>query len=97
MKDVNNTINKNKISDAESGIVYAYKQAPVGLELTSIGSVPKERSYYENILENMAKNNTFSNTENVTWVKMLPLKNTTQIESIDVQNKTSAALNFMEE
>ena len=45
----------------------------------------------------MAKNNTFSNIGNVTWVNMLPLKNTTQIESIDVENKTSLALNFMEE
>jgi parallel beta-helix repeat protein len=97
MKDVNNTINKNKVSDAETGIVYTYKQAPVGLELTAAKSVPRESSYYENILDDMAKNNTFSNIENVTWVKMLPFKNTTQIESIDVENKTSDALNFMEE
>jgi hypothetical protein len=97
MKDVNNTINKNKVSDAKTGIVYTYKQAPVGLDPTAAKSVPSESSYYENILDDMAKNNTFSNIENVTWVKMLPFKNTTQIESIDMENKTSAALNFMEE
>jgi hypothetical protein len=97
MKHINNTINKNNVSDAEVGIVYTYKQSAVGLRPTAVESVPKERTYYENILEDMAKNNTFSNIENVTWVKMLPLKNTTQIQSVDVENKTSAALNFMEE
>jgi len=97
MKDVNNTVNKNTVNGAEAGIVYSYKQAPSGLQPTAIESVPRESSYYENILNDMAKNNTFSNIGNVTWVKMLPLKNTTQIESIDVENKTSLALNFMEE
>lgn len=97
MKDVNNTVNKNTVNGAEAGIVYSYKQAPSGMQPTTIESVPRESSYYENILNDMAKNNTFSNIGNVTWVKMLPLKNTTQIESIDVENKTSLALNFMEE
>jgi parallel beta-helix repeat protein len=97
MKDVNNTINKNTVDGAEAGIVYTYRQAPVGLQLTAVESAPRESSYYENILNDMAKNNTFSNIGNVTWVKMLPFKNTTQIESIDMENKTSLALNFMEE
>jgi hypothetical protein len=97
MKDVNNIVNKNTVDGAEAGIVYTYRQAPVGLQLTGVESAPRESSYYENILNDMAKNNTFSNIGNVTWVKMLPFKNTTQIESIDMENKTSLALNFMEE
>ena len=97
MKDVNNTINKNTVDGAETGIVFAYKPATGGLQPTAVESVQKERSYYENILNDMAKNNTFSNIGNVTWVKMLPLKNTTQIEIIDGVNQTSLALNLMEE
>jgi hypothetical protein len=45
----------------------------------------------------MALNNSFSNVGNVTWVKMLPVKNVTQLENIDQENKTSLALNLMEE
>jgi hypothetical protein len=45
----------------------------------------------------MAKNNTFSNIGNVTWVKMLPFKNMAQIQNIDQENMTSLALNLMEE
>ncbi len=45
----------------------------------------------------MAKNNTFSNIRNVTWVKMLPFNNMTQIQNIEQENKTSLALNLMEE
>jgi parallel beta-helix repeat protein len=97
MKDLNNTINRNTVDDADAGIVFTYRPAPSGLQPTAVETVPRESSYYENILNDMARNNTFSNIGNVTWVKMLPLKNTTQIESIDVENKTSLAMNLMEE
>ena len=97
MKDLNNMIYKNTVADAETGMVFSYKPTPSGLQPTAIESIPRESSYYENILNDMAKNNTFSNIENVTLVKMLPIKNITQIENIDVEKQTSLALNFMEE
>ena len=97
MKDVNNTINRNKIDDAEAGIVFTYRPIENGLQPTAINFAPDDDSYYENILNDMAKNNTFSNIGNVTWVKMLPIKNVTQIQNVDLENKTSLALNLMEE
>ena len=97
MKDLNNMIYKNTVADAETGMVFSYKPTPSGLQPTAIESIPRESSYYENILNDMAKNNTFSNIGNVTLVKMLPIKNITQIENIDVEKQTSLALNFMEE
>ena len=96
MKHVNNTINKNEVDDAEAGIVFTYKQVPSGLQPTAVESIANESSHYENILNNMAKNNTFSNIGNVTLVKVSPFKNVTEIENIEV-NKTSLVLNFMEE
>ena len=97
MKDVNNTINNNKVNGAEAGIVFTYKPIQSGLQPTAVSYVPSDSSYYENILKDMAVNNTFSNVGNVTWVKMLPVKNVTQLENIDQENKTSLALNLMEE
>ncbi|HKQ22623.1 MAG TPA: right-handed parallel beta-helix repeat-containing protein [Nitrososphaeraceae archaeon] len=97
MKDVNNTINKNTVHGAEAGIVFAYRPIPSGLQPTAVNFVTDDSRYYENIINNMAKNNTFSNIANVTWVKMLPLKNMTQIQNVDQENKTSVALNLMEE
>ena len=97
MKDVNNTINKNTVDDAEAGIVFTYRSFPTGLQPTAVDFVPNDTSYYENILNEMAKNNTFANIGNVTWVKALPFKNLTQIQNIDQDNKTSLALNFIEE
>ena len=97
MKDVNNTINKNTVDGAESGIVFTYRSIPTGLQPTAVDFVLRESSYYENILNEMAKNNTFSNIGNVTWVKVLSFKNLTQIQNIDEDNKTSLALNFVEE
>ncbi len=96
MKDVNNTINRNKIDDAEAGIVFTYRPIASGLQPTDINFAPND-IYYENILNDMAKNNTFSNTGNVTWIKKLSIKNVTQIQNVDQQNKTSLALNLMEE
>ncbi len=96
MKDVNNTINRNKIDDAEAGIVFTYRPIASGLQPTDINFAPND-IYYENILNDMAKNNTFSNTGNVTWIKKLSIKNVTQIQNVDQQNKKSLALNLMEE
>jgi mannuronan 5-epimerase len=97
MKDINNTINKNIVDDAEAGIVFIYRPIASGLQPTVVNLIPNDSSYYENILNAMAKNNTFSNIGNVTWVKMLPLNNMTQIQNVDQENKTSLALNLMEE
>ena len=97
MKDVNNTINNNKVDGAEAGIVFTHRPIPTSLQPTAVSYVPINNSYYENILNDMAMNNTFSNVGNVTWVKMLPVKNVTQIENVDQENKTSLALNLMEE
>jgi hypothetical protein len=66
------------------------------LQPTAINFAPND-IYYENILNDMAKNNTFSNTGNVTWVKKLSINNVTQIQNVDQENKTSLALNLMEE
>lgn len=97
MKDVNNTINNNKVNGAEAGIVFTYKPIQSGLQPTAVSYDPIDSSYYENILDDMAVNNSFSNVGNVTWVKMLQVKNVTQLENIDKENKTSLALNLMEE
>jgi parallel beta-helix repeat protein len=97
MKDVNNAINKNTVDGAEAGIVFTYRSIPTGLQPTTVDFVSRESSYYENVLNEMAKNNTFSNIGNMTLVKVLPFKNLTQIQNIDQDNKTSLALNFMEE
>ncbi|MDP9489202.1 MAG: hypothetical protein M3P28_03250, partial [Thermoproteota archaeon] len=88
---------KNIVDDAEAGIVFTYRPIASGLQPTAVNLIPNDSSYYENILNEMAKNNTFSNIGNVTWVKMLPLNNMTQIQNVDQENKTSLALNFMEE
>ena len=97
MKDVNNIINKNIVDGAEAGIVFTYRSIPTGLQPTAVDFVTRDSSFYENILNEMAKNNTFANIGNVTWVKALPFKNLTQIQNIDQENKTSLALNFIEE
>ena len=60
MEDVNNAINKNTVDGAEAGIVFTYRTALSGLQLTAVESIPRESNYYENILNDMAKNNTFS-------------------------------------
>ena len=97
MKDVHNTINKNIVDDAEAGIVFTYRPIASGLQTTAVNLVLNDNSYYENILNDMAKNNTFSNIGNITWIKMLPLNNVTQIQNVEQENKTSLVLNFMEE
>jgi hypothetical protein len=97
MKDLNNTINRNTVDDAEAGIVFTYRPIASGLQPTAVNLVQNDVSYYENILNEMAKNNTFSNIGNVSWIKMLPLKNMTQIQNVDQENETSLALNLMEE
>lgn len=96
MKDVNNKINKNAVDDADNGIVFVIRPISAGLQTTGIDFIPRDGSYYEDILNIMAKNNSFSNTDNLTLVKMLPVKNVTEIQ-IDKENKTSLVLNFMEE
>jgi hypothetical protein len=77
--------------------VFTYGPIQSDLQPTAIKSVPRESSYFENVLDEMAGNKTFSNTGNEIRVKMLPLKNTTQIENIDLKNKTSPARNLTEE
>jgi hypothetical protein len=97
MKDVNNTINKNTVDGAGNGIVFTYTPISSGLHTTAIDFIPSDSSHYENILNDMAKNNSFTNTGNVTLVKMLPVKNMTNIQNVDQENQTSLVLNFMEE
>lgn len=97
MKDLNYTINKNTVDVAGNGIVFTYRAISNGSQATATNLVPRDDSYYENILKDMARNNSFSNTGNLTLVKMLPFQNLTNVQNIEKENKTSLVLNFMEE
>ena len=44
----------------------------------------------------MAKNNYFSETINMTAIKMQPIKNATIIQQVDQDNKTLLVENFLE-
>jgi hypothetical protein len=44
----------------------------------------------------MAKNNYFSETINVTTIKMQSIKNATSIQQVDEDNKTLLVENFLE-
>ncbi|HKQ21097.1 MAG TPA: right-handed parallel beta-helix repeat-containing protein [Nitrososphaeraceae archaeon] len=97
MKDVRNTVNKNLVDGAKNGIVYTHQPLAGGLQATTIDFTSKEMDYYENVLNSMAKNNTFSNTGNVTLVKVLPFVNLTQIQNSDQDNKTLLALKLLQD
>ena len=97
MKDINNTINKNTVDGAGNGIVFISRPISSGLQAITVDFMSRDGSYYENTLNNMAKNNSFSNTGNLTLVKILPVKNITNIQNMNQENNTSLVLNFMEE
>jgi hypothetical protein len=96
MKDLNNTINKNTIDGAVNGVVFTYRDNSNQSLATSIDSVPRDNRYYENVLKEMAMDNSFSNTANLTFIKKLPAKKFTIIKNFDPQNTTTLVLNFME-
>ena len=97
MKDINNTINKNTVDGAGNGIVFISRPISSGLQAITVDFMSRDGSYYENTFNNMAKNNSFSNTGNLTLVKILPVKNITNIQNMNQENNTSLVLNFMEE
>jgi hypothetical protein len=80
MKDINNKINNNRVSQADNGTVFVFKPIPNNIQTTEANYVPFDSNYYHNILSNMAKNNYFSETINVTTIKMQPIKNATSIQ-----------------
>ncbi|CAN5563866.1 hypothetical protein BH18THE1_BH18THE1_18540 [soil metagenome] len=88
MKDINNKINNNTVRQADKGIVFVFKPAPNNTLTTEVNFVPFDSNYYENILNNMAKNNYFSETINLTTIKMQSIKNTTSIQQVDQDIKT---------
>ena len=96
MKDLNNTISKNTVDGAGNGVVFTYRGTNQSLT-TAIDSVPRDNVYYENVLEEMAIGNSFSNTANLTFIKILPAQNLTNLQNFHQENKTSLVLNFMEE
>jgi parallel beta-helix repeat protein len=97
MKDLNNTINKNTVDGAGNGVVFTYRDNSNQSLNTTFDPVQRDNIYYENALKEMAMDNSFSNTANLTFIKILPTPNLTNIQNFDQENKTSLVLNFMEE
>ena len=56
MKDLNNTINKNTVDGAGNGVVFTYRDSNQS-QTTGIHLVPRDNSYYENVLKEMAIDN----------------------------------------
>jgi hypothetical protein len=83
MKNINNKINNNRVSQADNGIVFVFKPVPNNTQTTEVNYVPFDSNYYHNILSNMAKNNYFSETINMTAIKMQPIKNATSVQQVD--------------
>ena len=96
MKDINNKINNNRVSQADNGIVFVFKPVPNETQTTQVNYVPFDSNYYHDILSNMAKNNFFSETNNVTNIKMQSITNATSIQQVDQDNKTLLVENFLE-
>ena len=96
MKDINNKINNNRVSQADNGIVFVFKPVPNETQTTQVNYVPFDSNYYHNMLSNMAMNNYFSETNNVTNIKMQSIKNATSIQQVDQDNKTLLVENFLE-
>ncbi|MGB8027327.1 MAG: hypothetical protein WCE95_06930, partial [Nitrososphaeraceae archaeon] len=94
--DINNKINNNKVSQADNGIVLVFKPTTNNTQTTQVNYVPFDSTYYHNILSNMAKNNYFSETINVTNIKIQSIKNETSIQQVDQDNKTLLVENFLE-
>ena len=97
MKDLNNTINKNTVDGAGNGVVFTYRDNSNQSLNTAIDPVPRDNMYYENVLKEMATDNSFSNTANLTLIKVIPAQSLTNLQNFDQENKTSLVLNFMEE
>ena len=95
-QDIKNKINNNRVSQADNGIVFVFKPVPNNTQTTEVNYVPFDSNYYHNILSNMAKNNYFSETINVTTIKMQSIKNATSIQQVDEDNKTLLVENFLE-
>ena len=95
-QDIKNKINNNRVSQADNGIVFVFKPVPNNTQTTEVNYVPFDSTYYHNILSNMAKNNYFSETINVTTIKMQSIKNATSIQQVDEDNKTLLVENFLE-
>lgn len=85
-----------RVSQADNGIVFVFKPATNETQTTDVNYVPFDSNYYHNILSNMAKNNYFSETINVTTIKMQLIKNTTTIQQVEQDNKTLLVENFLE-
>ena len=96
MKDLNNKINNNTVMQAKNGIVFVFKPATNKTQTTDVSYVPFDSNYYQNILGNMEKNNYFSETANLTTIKMQSGKNATSIQEVDQDNKTLLVENFLE-
>ncbi|MDW0249437.1 MAG: hypothetical protein QN702_07435, partial [Nitrososphaeraceae archaeon] len=50
MKDINNKINNNRVSQADNGIVFVFKPATNNTQTTQGNYVPFDSNYYHNIL-----------------------------------------------
>jgi hypothetical protein len=82
------------VSQAENGIVLVFKPASNKTQTTDVIYVPFDSNYYQNILNNMAKNNDFSETANLTTIKMQSRKNATSIQEVDQNNKTRGIMTY---
>jgi hypothetical protein len=75
MRDVTNKIDYNNITNASNGIVFINDRSSKSLQSASLNYVPIDINNYKNTISNMAKNNLFLNTVNVTSIKTIPINN----------------------
>jgi mannuronan 5-epimerase len=70
MKDINNKIKNNTVNQAKNGIVFEFETAANKTQTTDVNYVPFDGNYKQDILDIMAKDNHFSETANLTTIKI---------------------------
>jgi hypothetical protein len=55
-----------------------------------------DTNYYQNLVNNMAENNSFLDTGNLTLIKIQMVKNATSVQQIDQENATSKLDSLLE-
>lgn len=82
MKDINNKINNNTVNQSKNGIVFEFNPSANTTQTTDVDYVPFDSDYYQDILDNMAKNNHFLETANLATIKIQSGKNATSTEAV---------------
>ena len=89
IKNVTNKIEKNRITNADTGIVFIDDPQLRYRNSTEAEYVPVASNNYKNSLASIAENNLISNAANLTKIKTLPTNDTTMFRQIDKQNVKS--------